>query len=174
VATSDDLTPGQDRDDALEAIDKLLPEMWAARGIQSEELIALILLDEHYGLRQPGDYVYLNAGIAPLAIMPYTVLDPLVAAAITSEDEPSEAQVQAASERASREPFEVQLTYNPFWYDGEEAPPNEAIPEALRDTVIRVRFMTDDVAADLPEMVTVRADGKVIYLPSEARPEYVS
>jgi len=173
MAIYDDLTRGYDHDVALEKIDRILPD-WATGDDPSREMLALILLDEHYELRRSDDYVYITPGFA-WAIMPYRILEPTVARLAPGDErvELTEGEVAAATERASREPFEVKLSYSPALSEEDEAPSDEALPEELRGQTIRVRIMTDTDAERLPAMLTVRADGTPITLPTDRLPGHV-
>lgn len=171
MATLDDLTRGREHDEALEAIDRQLPGMWYQD--ESSMMLALILLDKHYGMTEEGGYVYVNP-MCFWAVSSFEILDPDVAKAFKdTETELSEAEQSAAEERATREPFSVRLSYNPAMFVDGKAPADDILPKELHGQTILVRFMTDEDAVRLPGMLTVRADGAPIVLPTRRYPRHV-
>lgn len=160
MSVYDDLTYGHGYDEILTKLDELLPGSDADE--VSFDMIKLVLLDEHLGLSQPGDYVLISpASVWAIAVL--GVQDPVIAKAFCEDEESA-----SASERATNAPFEVKIAYNPALFESPEDchRANSSLPANLRGRVLRVRLMRADETKKLPPMLTVRADGKVIYLPS--------
>lgn len=165
MANSDDLTYGHGRDEALEAVRAQMPGQWFVDSDLTADMLAVILLDQHYGVRRDGDYVYLNPAYL-WAILPLQIKDPVIARAMHAGEDEDEQVIIDANERMTAEPFDVLVAYDPTQYEGGDVPEAETLPAALRGQTIRVRVMKlEDAGGDLPAIMTVRADGEVIRLP---------
>jgi hypothetical protein len=158
MASTDDLVFGHGHDAALNvAATEVGTPMFHDDVLTT--LAALMALDDHYGLTQPDDCMFIAPGYAVWVMGGIDVLDPDIADRLAqlaecSEDDPRLAELDAII--ASR-PFEVTvvLEYDP--------------PPFMAGRVFRIRVMNDAQAKQLPAMLTVRADGTPIELPVGGR-----
>jgi hypothetical protein len=157
MSTSENLVFGQD-DNIDELLEKLLEAM--PTGFDDDPLsmvAALLTLDEHYGLRQEGDYVLMPPAMMWLMAMVQPV-DPALKQALEQEDD------AVINRLTVDQPFEVECS-------SPEGPEYTAqYSEIVRGKRIRLRVMSEAQSSQLDDIYTVRQDGTFIYLPSRTRP----
>jgi hypothetical protein len=124
-------------------------------------MLTLLMIDQHYGLAQEGDYVLVTPGMAGYLLTEVTPLDDKLRAALAAEINGSE------DDQAELEGAEIKL--GEFYDVRIESPEDDYFtnqyPEQYRRKTVKIRIMTEPQAERLSMMYTVHQDGSFIYRP---------
>lgn len=169
MAVFNDLKSGHE--EAMRKIKGMLPN-GADVTLSPYNLLGLVMLDMHYELYKPSNYILLAPCFTNITLL--EIVDPRISRAMNTEVDDKE--FETTYERITIAPFEIKVAYSPHSYnnpkDAREA--SKRLPAHMRGRVLNLRMMTtNENSKSLPPMLTVQADGSIIYLPNPNLPSHI-